>query len=301
MQINSKTSPLISVIMNCYNGETYLVDAVKSVLNQSYKNFEIIFWDNKSKDKSANIFKSFQDKRLKYFLAKQHTSLYEARNLAIQKSKGQFIAFLDTDDLWTKNKLSLQIKKFKNKNIGLVFSNYWNLNQLTGLKSLAYKKELPEGVIYQKLLKNYFLAIGTVILRKSIFQKNKKNFDKDFNIIGDFDFFMRISKNTHFAAVQDPLLVYRIHKKSFSSNNYQMYINEFKLWIKKRGKFNENLFFVKQKIMYMQTILYILNENFFFAFKNILKINSKKKQIKLIFLLFTPNFIFKKLKRHFFS
>ena len=112
---------------------------------------------------------------------------------------------------------------------------------------------------------------------------------------------MRISKNTHFAAVQDPLLVYRIHKKSFSSNNYQMYINEFKLWIKKRRKFNENLFFVKQKIMYMQTILYILNENFFFALKNILKINSKKKQIKLIFLLFTPNFIFKKLKRHFFS
>ena len=107
-----KSFPLVSIIMNCYNGETYLIDAIKSILGQTYKNFEVIFWDNQSKDESANIFKSFDDKRLNYYYSKKHTTLYEARNLAIKKSKGEFIAFLDTDDIWASNKLYLQIKKY---------------------------------------------------------------------------------------------------------------------------------------------------------------------------------------------
>jgi glycosyltransferase involved in cell wall biosynthesis len=152
-----KSRPLISVIMNCYNGEIYLRDSIKSILNQSYQNFEIIFWDNQSTDKSATIYKSFKDKRLKYYYAPKHSSLYEARNFAIRKSKGQYIAFLDTDDLWTKNKLNLQVEKFKDKKIGVVYSNYYILNQFTGLKKIFYKKKLPEGMIYKQLLKNYFI------------------------------------------------------------------------------------------------------------------------------------------------
>ena len=134
MQIDQKNHPLISVIVNCYNGETFLRDTIKSILNQSYKNFEIIFWDNQSTDQSASIYKNFKDERLKYYYAKKHTSLYEARNLAIKKAKGKYIAFIDTDDLWVKNKLLLQIKKFKNEKVGLVYSNYYILNQFTGLK-----------------------------------------------------------------------------------------------------------------------------------------------------------------------
>jgi hypothetical protein len=171
---------------------------------------------------------------------------------------------------------------------------------LTGLKVLAYKKELPEGIIYRELLKNYFLGIGTVVIRKSIFIKNKKYFDGKYNIIGDFDFFSRISKNTYFASIQNPLLIYRIHKESFSNKNYKMHINEFKSWIKNQRLFDENsIFFVKQKIIYMETILNILNKRYVLALINILQIDSKKKKIKLIFFLFIPNFIFKKLKSNF--
>ena len=120
MRINSNNYPLVSVIMNCYDGESYLAEAVKSVLNQTYKNFEVIFWDNQSKDKSAIIYKSFKDKRLKYYYAKKHTSLYDARNLAIKKSKGKLIAFLDADDLWTENKLYLQVQKLNSSNTCLI-------------------------------------------------------------------------------------------------------------------------------------------------------------------------------------
>jgi glycosyltransferase involved in cell wall biosynthesis len=194
MRININNHPLVSVIMNCYNGESYLAEAVKSILEQTYKNFEVIFWDNQSKDKSAIIYKGFKDKRLKYYYAKKHTTLYYARNLAIKKAKGTLIAFLDTDDLWSKNKLCLQVSKLKNERIGLVYSNYYFLNQVSGLYKIAYKEKLPQGIIYKKLLKNYCVGIGTVVMRKSIFLRYKNFFNKKFNIIGDFELFIRISK-----------------------------------------------------------------------------------------------------------
>ena len=300
MQINSKNYPLVSVIMNCYNGETYLADAVNSILSQTYKNFEVIFWDNQSNDNSAFIYKGFKDKRLKYYYAKKYTSLYQARNLAIKKARGKLIAFLDTDDTWLKDKLSSQIEKFKNEKVNLVYSNYYILNQVTGLKKIAYKKILPEGIIYKELLKNYFLGIGTVIIKKDIFLKRKKFFNKKFNIIGDFDNFIRISKNSYFSCIQSPLSIYRIHNKSFSNINYKMHIDELKFWVKKNYFINKNLlFYVNQKILYMEVILNILKKKYIASFKIIQKIYSVKKKIKLFIFLIIPNFIFKKIKINF--
>ena len=82
-----KNEPLVSVIMNCFNGEEYLREAVNSVIKQNYKNWEIIFWDNLSTDESAKIFKCFKDSRLKYYCASSHANiLYEARNYALKKA-----------------------------------------------------------------------------------------------------------------------------------------------------------------------------------------------------------------------
>jgi glycosyltransferase involved in cell wall biosynthesis len=300
MPLNSNNYPLVSIIINCYNGETYLADALKSILTQTYKNFEVIFWDNQSHDNSAYIYKSFKDKRLKFYYAKKHTSLYRARNLAIKKSKGKLIAFLDTDDIWLKDKLSSQIEKFKNKKINLVYSNYYILNQLTGLKKIAYKNKLPEGLIYKELLKNYFLAIGTVLIKKDIFLKRKFFFNERFNIIGDFDNFIRISKNNYFSCIQHPLSIYRIHRKSFSNKNYKMHIDELKFWVKKNYFLNKNLlFFVKQKILYMKIILNIINKKYTLSLKLIRKIQSATKKTKLLMFLIIPNIIFKKIKINF--
>jgi glycosyltransferase involved in cell wall biosynthesis len=300
MRINPNNYPLVSVIMNCYNGETYLAEAVKSILDQTYKNFEVIFWDNHSKDKSAVIYKNFKDKRLKYYYATKHTSLYDARNLAIKKSKGKLIGFLDTDDLWTKNKLYLQVLKLKNERIGLVYSNYYFLNQATGLKKIAYKEKLPEGMIYKKLLKDYCVGIGTVLMRKSIFLRYKNFFNKKFNIIGDFDLFIRVSKSFFFASIQVPLLTYRIHNKSYSNNNYHMYIKELKFWLKNQKVSYKNYFFyISEKILYMETILNILNKKYILSLKNIFYISSLKKKIKLFIFLLIPPFILKKLRDNF--
>ena len=151
--------PLVSIIMNCFNGETYLNEALKSILNQTYKNWELIFWDNISTDNSKKIFEKFTDKRFKYYLASKHEPLYRARNLAIKKANGEFISFLDTDDIWLNDKLTKQIKLFSNKNIGLVYGNYWRYNPLRFFekKRLAYSKKLPSGKITEILLREYFM------------------------------------------------------------------------------------------------------------------------------------------------
>ena len=100
-----KRKPLVSVIMNCHNGEKYLKDSVNSILKQSYKNWELIFWDNLSTDNSKKIIKNFKDKRIRYFKSKNFFNLYEARNHALKKARGKFISFLDTDDWWLRNKI----------------------------------------------------------------------------------------------------------------------------------------------------------------------------------------------------
>ena len=132
--------------MNCFNGDKYLKDSINSILNQTYKNWELIFWDNKSEDKSEAIFKSYSDERFKYFKANEHTSLYRARNLAIEKSNGDFISFLDTDDLWDKKKIELQMKYFKNEKVGLVFTNYWIIKKTIGKNEvrIAYVLEIEK-------------------------------------------------------------------------------------------------------------------------------------------------------------
>ena len=106
--------PLVSIIMNCLNGSKYLNEAIKSVLDQTYRNWEIIFFDNNSTDQSHLILQKYSEKRIKYFKSKITHTLYKARNLAIKKSKGDLIAFLDVDDWWTKDKLKKQVNFFLN-------------------------------------------------------------------------------------------------------------------------------------------------------------------------------------------
>ena len=118
---------LVSIILNCYNGEKYLKEALMSIERQSYQNWELIFWDNKSTDNSRKIMQSFQNKKFKYFLTKKHTSLYAARNLAINKAKGDFISFIDADDTWEKNKFS---------------KNFYSINYPAKITSILFPNSL---------------------------------------------------------------------------------------------------------------------------------------------------------------
>ena len=113
----------ISVIVNCHNGEKYLKKCILSIVNQKYKNFEIIFFDNFSSDNSKKILDQFKDERIKYFYSEIKLSLYQARNEAVKKSSATFIAFLDVDDWWDENYLFSKEKFLDDVNYDYFYSN----------------------------------------------------------------------------------------------------------------------------------------------------------------------------------
>ena len=223
--------PKVSIIMNCHNGEKYLKKSISSVINQTYKNWELIFWDNKSTDRSEKIFKDFKDKRLRYFKSKNYFKLYKARNNAIKKCRGKFIAFLDTDDWWLKKKIQKQVNILeKNQSIPLIYSNWIIYNQKKKLKKIFYNSKLPSGKISQSLLDKYQINIGTVMIKKSILKKF--NFNENYEIIGDFDLFIKLSLKYMFLSIQEPLSYYRLHDNNFSKK-YSLHASELESWIKK--------------------------------------------------------------------
>lgn len=221
-----KTEPLVSVIMNCYNGEKYLHEAIDSVIAQTYQNWEIIFWNNQSTDQSLEIFSGYKDSRLKCFMAENHTDLYEARNCAVKHASGDFLAFLDVDDLWVKDKLQKQLLLFENESVGLVYGNYIVMDELSGQNKCMYQNELPTKWVRNDLLKKYDVGLLTIMVRRTSLDSLHKLFDPRFHIIGDFDFVLRMSVQWQFDCVQEPIAYYRQHADSESVKHRARFLEE---------------------------------------------------------------------------
>ena len=286
----------ISIILNCYNGQQYLAEALKSVEKQTYKNWELIFWDNQSKDKSKKILKSFKNKKFKYYKSKKHTTLYAARNLAIQKAKGKFIGFIDADDIWDKDKLKVQIKYFQNKDVALVYGNQWIKKESNNKRKKFINYKIKQGYVYQELIKNYNIGILTCLIKRKYLGKSNNIFNDKYNMIGDYDLFLRLSKNHKFAATQKPIATYRIHKNNLSIKNKQKQINEFRHWLntnRKHLNYSEYQA-VEKKILHLQFINLKLSSSFT---ETVIFFSSSIKyiwSIKNILIVILPKFFLKK-------
>ncbi len=208
--------PLVSVIMNCLNCAKYLKEAIDSVYAQTYTNWEIIFWDNASTDRSAEIARSY-DSRLRYFRGEQTVDLGAARNLALEQARGEFIAFLDCDDLWMPQKLEKQLPLFDDPEVGLVFSDSIIFNDL-GESRLFYGRNLNfhTGYCFPQLLTDYFLDLETVVLRRAALDGEEMWFDPSFNLIEEGDLFTRIGYKWKLAMVNEPLAKWRVHAASWT-------------------------------------------------------------------------------------
>ena len=301
MNKQTNSSPLVSIIVNCFNGEKYLKKTLSSILEQTYQNWEVIFWDNQSSDNSKKIFYEFQDKRFKYFYSERHTSLYEARNGAINNSSGEIIAFLDTDDWWHKEKLDKQIKFFKDSKIGLVYSICYLYHEKTKKIKKFYNKILKSGFITEQIFKNYNIGILTVLLRKEAY-KSVSGFDNDYHIIGDFDLITRLSLKWKFDCAQEPLAYYRIHDKNFSFLNKTTEIKELEKWILdsriiSNEKLKVHLHYIKKKILFLKTAKYIDDGDQMKALKNIFSFPLQLNKMKLILRLILPKEIMQKIRK----
>lgn len=219
--------PKVSVIINCYNGVKYLREAIDSIYAQTYKDWEIIFWDDASTDGSADIAKNY-DERLRYYTGTKALSLGQARNWAIEKSQGEYIAILDQDDKWMPDKLELQIPLFeRNPAVGLVFSDAVDFYQDTG-RSISHFLNIdlmpPRGKIFNYLFifSNYPVSMPTAMFRKKALDSLPEWFDKRYRYAEEYDLFLRMSYKWECDYVNKPLAIYRIH----DSNNTKRFHEE---------------------------------------------------------------------------
>tara|TARA_Y100000589_G_scaffold329009_1_gene374479 strand:- start:14821 stop:15735 length:915 start_codon:yes stop_codon:yes gene_type:complete len=301
--------PLVSIIINCFNGEKYLKNCLESILLQTYQKYEVIFWDNCSTDNSKNIFMGINDKRFKYFNDKNHVNLYKARNKALSQVSGNYISFLDVDDIWLPDKLSKQIEIFRdNKTIGFCYGGFKILNTKLGtLKSAYQNKRLKSGYLTDQLIRKYNIGILTLMVSKSIIEKYGIRFDDRFTIMGDLDFVLRISKNSKGIALKQDLGIYRKHLKNLSYD-LDLTIKERVIWQKEvidKSLFNENQILpFKRETKYLELInsletfslrkaIFLLRElKGIFFIKGLILI-LKKLVLKLIsyLSLFLKNFV----------
>ena len=287
---------LVSIIINCFNGEKFLSKTLQSVLDQTYKNFEVIFVDNCSTDKSKAIFKKIKDKRFKYFKTKKKIKLYEARNFALKKIKGKFVSFLDADDWWDKEFLRSRSLFFSSScKYGFSFSNCYYYYENKKKFEVFYKGKLPSGLILDNLLKYYFIKISSIIIKSNLIKNFK--FNPYYNIIGDYDLIIRISKKFKGMAFQNKFVNIRFHKDNFTHNNRKMFYYEYKYWIKNQDFnnriFKKNKFELLQKLEYLKLIYHLLHKKNFKLLKDIMRFPSINFKLKLLVIYFLPKLILK--------
>lgn len=299
-----ENSPKVSVIMNCLNCEKYLREAIDSVYAQTFKDWEIIFWDNASKDKSAEIAKSY-DERLRYFENNKTVLLGEARNLAIQQSRGEYIAFLDCDDLWLPKKLEKQIPIFdKNPKVGLVVCDTIFFNKHGDVKQLYAKKKPPTGDVFRYLLTHYFISMETAVLRRQALDSLDEWFDIRFDIIEEADLFTRIAYKWDIDYVDEPLAKWRMHLSSFTFSRKELFPQEKELMLSKfcktyngfKEEYKNEINIIKSQIAIEYATMDWENGEKTKARKRLMPYLKLSRKCKLIYLLtFFPFMFYRQL------
>ncbi len=238
---------MVSVIMIAYNAADFITESITSILGQTYSNIELIVVDDGSTDTTVQIIKSFKDPRIQFY-ENPHTGITsKMKNFAIGKSSGEYVAFLDADDMWVKEKLELQLHALENNSeAGFSISDAETFNNHETLFVRTYKKKhLTEVIsIFNLLVTNAMIVYpSTILLRKQCLKKIK-GFDESM-MCGDHQFIMNLSFHYKTAIVYEPLLKRRIHhnnhSKSFFAENYNEYVRTF------IGLYQQN--FIDRKIL----------------------------------------------------
>ncbi|GKU84548.1 glycosyltransferase family 2 protein [Niallia sp. NCCP-28] len=156
----------ISIIMPAYNARKYIRESILSVLDQTYPNWELIIVDDCSTDETPQLLRDMEkrDARIRVFYEKENKGAAVARNKALQQARGQFIAFLDSDDCWKRNKLAVQIAFMKQYDVAFTFTAYEYISK-EGIP-LRKKVSAPIEVTYQDLLKNTIVGCLTVMINR---------------------------------------------------------------------------------------------------------------------------------------
>ena len=217
---------MISVVIPAYNAERTIIPTIQSIQEQTIKDLEIIVINDGSSDRTLELLSTVNDERLKVY-SYPNGGLSTARNRGISKARGEFISFIDADDLWTSDKLEKQLAALqKNPEAGVAYS--WNIVMVEAeddTKSVAFisgDKVNFTGDVYPQLLTNNFIGNGSNILVRREVIDLVGEFDTSLKSCEDWDYYLRLAQKYHFAIVSEHQVLYRKASGSMTSNGSTM-------------------------------------------------------------------------------
>jgi glycosyltransferase involved in cell wall biosynthesis len=237
--------PLVSVITPTYNAEAFISETIDSVRAQSYQNWEMIIVDDASSDQTTDILKAYaaKDARIKVHALQTNSGAAIARNTAIEKASGSYIAFLDADDLWKPEKLSRQIAFMQKNNIDVSFSSYELMDEQG--KSLGKMIKALPNVDFAKMLKSNYVGNLTGIYNAA---KLGKVFMPNIRKRQDWALWLTLIKKVGYAySLEEPLAKYRVRQNSISSNKLNLLKYNYAIYRKalKFGAFKSALYLLR--------------------------------------------------------
>lgn len=266
-----KDNPLVSVIIPTYNRARLIKRTIGSVLKQTYSNFEIIVVDDASYDNTEETIKLFNDKRIIYVKQEKNRGPAVARNTGIKKAKGEYIAFLDSDDEFCSDKIESVLKRFNilNNNIALIFTNGWLTN--TKGRNLTLPIQRESGYIadmkFEFPLKKLIIPPSGWMIKRSSY-KGEIGFDERMRHWDDGDFFVRTAGNNRIYYYNKPLVVWHEVKN---------HVNILKLRL-----VLDREIFLKNNFELMKNDKQYLKRFFFTQYKDYIKFNEKKMAMDCI-------------------
>lgn len=255
-------NPLVSVVVPVYNGEKYVAEAVASILSQSHSNLDIVLVDDGSTDASLGILKDFElrDSRVQV-LQKSNGGLSSARNFGMRAAKGEYIAFLDADDIWLPHKIERQLNLLiQSKDAGLVYCDNIYIDSVGNEIDVGGFRLDPtiQGQVFSELVKaNKVCGSGSgVLVPQSVFREVGE-FDEKLRACEDWDMWLRISRKYSIKFVADVLVKIRIHPDQMQSSTDKMFLARLTMFLKHADSgFGSESFELKIKDSLTQSLTY---------------------------------------------
>jgi teichuronic acid biosynthesis glycosyltransferase TuaG len=220
-------APLVSIIVTFFKKKAYIDETLKSIFNQNYKNFEIILVyddENKSDLEYVKMLLS-KFKKKKIIVNKKNLGVAKSRNKGLKYCKGSFIAFIDADDLWKKNKLKFQINFMIKKDIEFSYTSFAVIDEKN---NITKSRKVPKHIDYDHLIKSNFIGLSTVVFKSNIRSKIKFPYLKTQE---DFALWLKLLREgVKFNPINKTLSFWRQTEKSLSSNMFQKLKDAFKLF-----------------------------------------------------------------------
>lgn len=223
--------PKVSVLMNCYNGEKYLTQAIDSVFNQTFEDWEIIFVDNCSTDNSAEIAKSYKSK-LKHYKTDQNIPLGAARNFGLKFCQGEYVTFLDVDDIWLPDALENLIKAITSGNYAFAYGGQIEIDS-SGKKIGETMPTNCSGNLLDRLLLQFDIPIVASIVDKQKLVESNLSFDNNIKASEEYCLYMQLALRYDGCSISKNIVKYRIHNDSLTKETIDIWFKERDYTLKK--------------------------------------------------------------------